>query len=462
LRATGDGAFEQTKKRYNVAASRARDQLWVLHSFDPDLHLKAVDLRYRLIQHVRDPKASARNFDEQVGRVESPFEREVLKKLTNAGYRVTTQVEVGYFRIDMVVEGQGKRLAVECDGDRYHPIEKLSEDMNRQSILERLGWKFSRIRGSSFYRNPDVAMQSVYAKLKELEILPASFASAELPPSNLVLELKEIISRGFLDEFSEQLVATDEEIIPINEIDNLTENFPQDSIQNVELEAEVEVESNFQSKLIIGKPLNTQSGTEGCEIPQIIQQSRSITIGATGIVTPVSYLIPYTFYSGGPCPDPRISLRNQIADGLYRIIREEGPIQVKRLFDIYLRSCGVKRMGHELRDSLLSALNSLSQLNAINSHSYLSGDDKLSDIVWLALSPPELVRTRGDRSLEEIPLGELRSVYELVVARIGANKEEEDYMREMLELLDLKRLTSLAESILKRVVAGDFVPVALK
>jgi hypothetical protein len=92
----------------------------------------------------------------------------------------------------------------------------------------------------------------------------------------------------------------------------------------------------------------------------------------------------------------------------------------------------------------------------------LSGDDKLSDIIWLALSPPELVRTRGDRSLEEIPLGELRSVYELVVARIGANKEEEDYMREMLELLDLKRLTSLAESILKRVVAGDFVPVALK
>ena len=119
-------------------------------------------------------------------------------------------------------------------------------------------------------------------------------------------------------------------------------------------------------------------------------------------------------------------------------------------------------MGHEVRDSLLSAVNSLLQLNALNCHGYLPNDDKLNDIVWLALSPPELVRTRGDRSLEEIPLGELRSVYELVVARIGLNKEEEDYMREMLELLDLKRLTSLAESILKRVIAGDFLPVALK
>jgi hypothetical protein len=35
-------------------------------------------------------------------------------------------------------------------------------------------------------------------------------------------------------------------------------------------------------------------------------------------------------------------------------------------------------------------------------------------------------------------------------------------MREMLELLDLKRLTALAESILKRVITGDFTPVNMK
>lgn len=463
LRATGDGAFEQTKKRYNVAASRARDQLWVLHSFDPDLHLKAVDLRYRLIQHVRDPKASARNIDEHVGRVESPFEREVLKKLTDAGYRVTTQVEVGYFRIDMVVEWQGKRLAVECDGDRYHPIEKLSEDMNRQSILERLGWKFSRIRGSSFYRNPDVAMQSVFAKLNELEILPASSSSPELPPPNLVVELRGIISRGFLDEFSEQLAASEQEINSVKKINTLTDIVPQDSIQEVDGEnkAAGRVDSNFESKSATEKPQGAQLGIDDLEIPQFTQQIRSVNKVSPVISKQVSSLLQYTSYSGAPCPDPRNSLRDQIADGLYRIVREEGPVQVKRLFDIYLRSCGIKRMGHDLRDSLLSAVNFLLQLNALNSHRYLPNDDKLNVIVWLTLSPPELVRTRGDRSLEEIPLGELRSVYELVVARIGLNKEEEDYMREMLELLDLKRLTSLAESILRRVIAGDFLPVAL-
>jgi very-short-patch-repair endonuclease len=197
LRTTGDGAFEQTKKRYNVAASRARDQLWVVHSFDPDLHLKSADLRFRLLQHVRDPLASARNYEQEVNRTESPFEKEVLKRLTNAGFRVTTQVQVGYFRIDMVVEGNDIRLAVECDGDRYHPIEKLADDMNRQSILERLGWKFVRIRGSSFYRDADLAMKPVFKRLEELNIMPLTKQEnvANTNSSSLIDDLKLIISR---------------------------------------------------------------------------------------------------------------------------------------------------------------------------------------------------------------------------------------------------------------------------
>lgn len=38
-------------QRYNVAASRARDQLWVVHSLDPRVALKPDDLRRRLIEH---------------------------------------------------------------------------------------------------------------------------------------------------------------------------------------------------------------------------------------------------------------------------------------------------------------------------------------------------------------------------------------------------------------------------
>jgi very-short-patch-repair endonuclease len=186
LRITGEGAFELTKKRYNVAVSRAKDQLWVVHSFDPDLHLKSGDLRLRLLQHVRDPLAAIRAFDTEGQRAESPFEKAVLKRLLDAGYRVKTQWQVGYFRIDLVIEGDGKRLALECDGDRWHPIEKLAEDVERQAILERLGWQFVRIRGSAFYRNPDRAMETVFSKLSQLGIPPVG-SDGEAPPNDLTL-----------------------------------------------------------------------------------------------------------------------------------------------------------------------------------------------------------------------------------------------------------------------------------
>lgn len=169
------GYLGMYKKRYNVAASRAREQMWVVYSLDPQVDLKPGDIRRRLIQHAEDPYAISREFEAKEKRVESPFEKEVLKRLSQAGYRVTPRWKVGSYSIDLVIEGEnGKRLAVECDGDRYHPIEKISEDMSRQALLERLGWTFVRIRGSHFFRKPDDAMKPIYQRLNELEIGPVS------------------------------------------------------------------------------------------------------------------------------------------------------------------------------------------------------------------------------------------------------------------------------------------------
>lgn len=204
LRAVGEGAFEQTKKRYNVAASRARDQLWVVHSFDPNHHLKANDIRLRLLQHVKDPWSTVRAYEGEVGKTESDFERQVLKRLTNSGYRVRTQWQVGYYRIDLVVEGGGKRLAIECDGDRYHPLEKLADDIARQTVLERLGWNFTRIRGSAFYRNADAAMKPVFDRLAEMEIPPDGQPEESTSTDwTLIHELEKLVQDDkILDELS--------------------------------------------------------------------------------------------------------------------------------------------------------------------------------------------------------------------------------------------------------------------
>jgi very-short-patch-repair endonuclease len=181
---------ELFKQRFNVAASRARDQMWVVHSLSPQNDLKADDLRRQLIEHAQDPSRLMRAIEEKEKRTQSAFEREVMKRLLAAGFRVAPQWRVGAFRIDLVVEGDGRRLAIECDGDRYHPLEKLPEDLERQSVLERMGWIFTRIRGTEFFRNPDRAMKPVFDKIQILEISPDQAklpaAAKTLPPSDLI------------------------------------------------------------------------------------------------------------------------------------------------------------------------------------------------------------------------------------------------------------------------------------
>jgi very-short-patch-repair endonuclease len=158
------------KQRFNVAASRARDQMWVVHSLDPQSDLQPGDLRRRLIEHAQAPELLTGILEDKERRVQSTLEREVMKHLVQAGYRVIPRWKLGSRSIDLVVEGDGKRLAVECDGDRDLPLDGLNQDMDRQAMLERLGWTFARVRGSLFFRGPDRAMRPILEKLQSLDI----------------------------------------------------------------------------------------------------------------------------------------------------------------------------------------------------------------------------------------------------------------------------------------------------
>ena len=93
------GPKDILKKRYNVAVSRARNQLWVVYSLEPSTRLQSGDLRRRLIEHALDPQALMRAIEEQAKRTDSVFERLVLERLVRAGYRVQSQWKVGARRI---------------------------------------------------------------------------------------------------------------------------------------------------------------------------------------------------------------------------------------------------------------------------------------------------------------------------------------------------------------------------
>lgn len=188
------GRNDMYRKRYNVAASRAKDQMWVVYSLNPEIDLKPEDLRLKLIKHANNPLNLEDN--KKLDNTESDFERKVMGALLDKGYKVHPQWKVGAYRIDMVVEDKDKRIAIECDGERWHTIDNLTDDMRRQAILERLGWRFIRIRGSVFYKDPEKTVKWIFEQLDRYEIKPNYFEGEEKEDSNenidniLIYEIK--------------------------------------------------------------------------------------------------------------------------------------------------------------------------------------------------------------------------------------------------------------------------------
>ncbi|MDP2342078.1 MAG: AAA domain-containing protein [Deltaproteobacteria bacterium] len=165
---------DEAKQRINVAASRARDQLWIVHSLVVDVDLKVEDFRHRLLRHAADP-AAVRRASAEPARADSEFERRVAQHLVAAGFpQVVPRWKVGAFSLDLVVVGADGRVAIECDGDRIASPEQLQRDVDRQRILERLGWRFIRLRGSEFFADEPATMKRVIERLSRLGVVPGA------------------------------------------------------------------------------------------------------------------------------------------------------------------------------------------------------------------------------------------------------------------------------------------------
>ncbi|OGM24335.1 hypothetical protein A2627_02750 [Candidatus Woesebacteria bacterium RIFCSPHIGHO2_01_FULL_39_28] len=167
-----------TAQRFNVAATRGRDQVFLYHSIPVHEFRNQNDWRYKILNWYYDPKteeleagrkALKKEFDS--GRA-SQFSFDVGNILIDRGYQVLPEYPVIGYRIDLVVQGENARLAVECDGDQYHTLENWEDDQVRERQLRRAGWEFWRVSGSSFYRHKEKALDSLWKKLDEFEIKP--------------------------------------------------------------------------------------------------------------------------------------------------------------------------------------------------------------------------------------------------------------------------------------------------
>jgi very-short-patch-repair endonuclease len=161
------------EQRFNVAASRARDRMYLVRSVKT-ADLSPSDLRMQLLAHFEKPIVAGTDAStELMSKCDSNFERDMLTELLQRGYRVSPQVETGGYSIDMVIEGAGSsRLAIECDGDPFHSGDRWAQDMHRQRVLERAGWTFWRCFYSDWIRDRDGKLQELVDVLEHMGIGP--------------------------------------------------------------------------------------------------------------------------------------------------------------------------------------------------------------------------------------------------------------------------------------------------
>ena len=139
------------------------------------------DLRYKLLNHLLNYKPNLiytqQSIKRTIGTQPEPFgswfEVDVYNDILNHDYdKVIPQYEVaqGRFRIDLVVIlSNGIKIAVECDGDKFHGVEQFQNDIMRQKVLERCGWQFFRVGGAEYYSNRQSALEPLWDLLKKNE-----------------------------------------------------------------------------------------------------------------------------------------------------------------------------------------------------------------------------------------------------------------------------------------------------
>jgi very-short-patch-repair endonuclease len=422
-------------RRINVAASRARQQMWVVHSLDADRFIDG-DKRGALIRHCRDAGTTTAPPANLLDACESQFERDVLRKIMACDYRkVSVQYRVGRYRIDIVIEGPHSRLAVECDGDRWHGPDVWHKDRARQEVLERANWTFERIRGSAFYRDPDVALLPLWQRLTDLSIPTGDWWSTETPQP-VVREVSEAGRRPDPAESAEDTPAENQSRpVPTDPDADTTSEArathakaldPPPSSPNPAFSATKGAvpDDEMGARLSPAAPLVTPPETPRAWHPPVRSQARPS-------------LLPYQAWQQRPLPHPDTASPSQLIAGLVEIVTAQGPIHVQHAYRVYTQAAGGHRVGTEIRRALYAATRKALRTGALDQ----LDDDLLlpyDKTLYAPGQPPVLLRELGTRQLSDVPRSE---VAELIKVLSVEDASADEIKRAVLNAYRLIRLT---------------------
>jgi len=200
-------------RRLNVAVSRARMSLTVLHSLRPqDIHSEQPGPRLlrRYLEFVASPMGAleAGEVRPTADEPEGDFETAVYRALISRGHKVVCQVGCNGYFIDLAItsdDGSSFDLGIECDGATYHSSPSARDrDWQRQHVLEGLGWTIHRIWSRSWILDPAREIAKVEEALQQARhartepALAAGPASLDVDPPN---------------KFREEVQATESETV---------------------------------------------------------------------------------------------------------------------------------------------------------------------------------------------------------------------------------------------------------
>ena len=492
---------QQSQRRFNVAASRARDQIYLFHTATLEDLSRAPDcVRRQLLEYYRDPKVAMtdvsgldvpelerialqthRQRGNQPHPFDSWFELDVYLHIVRRGYRVIPQFEAYGYRIDLVVEGMDGRLAVECDGDEWHGADRYEEDAARQRDLERCGWEFWRVRESVFRLNPDEALEDLWETLKRRRVFPKTEDEMRRKVATQALE-KSSTARDSVDALA---VENDQSF----HVEGATSDIPSGrGLAEAAVTTSAEQQPAYartrghastdgggailevRSDYATGKTRDSRPTKEWPEtIPQFaspLSTSDPLSDDGRGEPSPGhlseptptgtgknDWLAPYAEWTtADTVPDPRHASQAELVSLLKDVLEQEGPIVAIRAYRLINRASGSRRLTGPARRALNLASSAAIRAGVV----VASNPFDLSGQAQLVLRMPGAasvdVRERGPRELDEVPPDEVATMLRSIREK-DPELDQEQLKRQILILLRWVRLTPKVSAFLDRCIA---------
>jgi very-short-patch-repair endonuclease len=450
----------QYVQRFNVAASRAKDQMWVYHSMAKTDLNNAEDMRFQLLDYCYgvvnrihgDIEGSVSGVvpeDLPVPPFDSLFEQRIFNRIVDRGYTVVPQYPAIGYKIDLVIIGAKGRLAVECDGDYWHGPAEFESDLARQRELERCGWEFFRVRESVFYADMPATLKKLWDTLDELDIRTADWIDPSFTDDETTDDEDEVEGSDTEDVVTEVLEEKSVSSGPLHLLDEaseiaLLENGPEvtgnDQGRRV-FDAEELVTQNRQDR--IDELVPSDDAREQFDVRDVVDEQVSMS--------DLHNVMPYASFDDAlpPVGDSRL---DTISTNIARIVAVEGPVLGDRLHQVYAKAAGGQSVGKQTAHILNQAITSAERRGMIVSDNPLNEAGVKPRTFRLPTQSGVSARQLGPRPLSLVPPAEL--AHHLVEVSIERQlRTEDELFQAVLDRLGLERLTESAKGVLAKVMS---------